>query len=318
MLKNKITDGKYIGQTTMTLKERMHYHLKDSADVKRTTRKISKAIKEYGINNFEITVLEKDIPINKLNEREEFWIRINNSGKPPNYNVKTISNRTRTNKKRVKEKINLTQDEITNIQYKILEIKNLDEVSKETGLDKSIISMINRGRLGKFNYDLDYPLIPTQKRQKLNWKLAVEIQNRLLKNEASLTELADEYNVSCTNIGNINKGLIYRDFKLSYPLSDVLQLSNYKITKEEYLFVVQCLTEGMVYSHISDSTHNEISSGSVSDIDKGKSYKLYSKDIINKFPIRTYKLKEKESRGKIQEKQAEYSLMESLNNSENN
>lgn len=35
---------------------------------------MKKAIKKYGLENFEIEILEKDIPIEKLTEREQYWI----------------------------------------------------------------------------------------------------------------------------------------------------------------------------------------------------------------------------------------------------
>lgn len=48
IIRNKINDKVYIGQTTMTVHERFMYHLKPSVHKKRGTYKIYNAMAKYG------------------------------------------------------------------------------------------------------------------------------------------------------------------------------------------------------------------------------------------------------------------------------
>ena len=82
-IENK-TNGKiYVGQTRRTLAERISEHKRKS----RRLSYIDRAIKKYGIETFEITILEICDTLEKLNEREIFWIRELNSKYPNGYNL---------------------------------------------------------------------------------------------------------------------------------------------------------------------------------------------------------------------------------------
>ncbi|BCT30355.1 GIY-YIG nuclease family protein [Bacillus velezensis] len=69
--RNKINNKNYIGQTT-NFERRMIRHLADSKHPN-PMYKIHRAIKKYGIENFEITVLE-ECTKEMLDEREIYWI----------------------------------------------------------------------------------------------------------------------------------------------------------------------------------------------------------------------------------------------------
>ena len=73
-LTNKVNGKSYVGQT-LHEKHRLNTH-KRAGIIKKTYRVlvVDFAIAKYGVDNFEYTVLEKDIPQDKLNEREIFWI----------------------------------------------------------------------------------------------------------------------------------------------------------------------------------------------------------------------------------------------------
>ena len=73
IIKNTINDKVYIGQTTTTLKTRFAQHRKKSV-ISSRFYKLYNAIRKYGKDKFYIELLEKDIPINKLNEREIYYI----------------------------------------------------------------------------------------------------------------------------------------------------------------------------------------------------------------------------------------------------
>ncbi len=79
IIKNKINDKVYIGQTTMTVHERFMVHLKPSTQKIRRNYKLYNAISKYGRKNFYVETLENNVPINELNEREIYYIALYNS-----------------------------------------------------------------------------------------------------------------------------------------------------------------------------------------------------------------------------------------------
>lgn len=77
---NNINNKVYVGQTVRTLEERMAEHQRHSRIV------VDKAIKKYGIDNFEIEIIDKASSIEELNELEIKWISFYNSIAPNGYN----------------------------------------------------------------------------------------------------------------------------------------------------------------------------------------------------------------------------------------
>ena len=73
IIKNDINNKVYIGQTTQGSEIRFKQHLK----LLKTNSKqlIHKTIKKYGKEHFYFEVLEKDISVENLDEREEYWIK---------------------------------------------------------------------------------------------------------------------------------------------------------------------------------------------------------------------------------------------------
>lgn len=82
MLKNKINGKIYVGETKRALEVRVNEHIKGVID-----SCIHRAIAKYGIENFEVAVLEECDSIEELKEREIFWIRELNSKVPNGYNL---------------------------------------------------------------------------------------------------------------------------------------------------------------------------------------------------------------------------------------
>lgn len=73
IIKNRVNDKVYIGQTTTTLRTRFTQHFKNST-VKSRHYKLYNAIKKYGKDNFYIELLENNIPINLLDQKEIEYI----------------------------------------------------------------------------------------------------------------------------------------------------------------------------------------------------------------------------------------------------
>lgn len=77
---NLINNKIYIGQTSRTVEVRWQEHQRNMYDDKYKNITLYKAFDKYGINNFDIKIIE-EIDNSLLNEREEYWIRIYNSYK---------------------------------------------------------------------------------------------------------------------------------------------------------------------------------------------------------------------------------------------
>lgn len=73
--RNIINNKRYIGQTTQKLSNRIKGHKYDAKNKDRGKTYFYKAIRKYGFNFFEWKILEKNIKINELNEKETYWIK---------------------------------------------------------------------------------------------------------------------------------------------------------------------------------------------------------------------------------------------------
>lgn len=65
---NLVNGKKYVGQTQDLGGRFIRYNHGDFNDY------MKKAIDKYGIDNFDIIILEKDIPLDNLDEREQYWM----------------------------------------------------------------------------------------------------------------------------------------------------------------------------------------------------------------------------------------------------
>jgi group I intron endonuclease len=72
---NKKNNKIYVGKTTDTIESRWKEHCQDYKKECNEKRPLYDAMKKYGINNFEISELEK-CSLEELNEKECYWIEI--------------------------------------------------------------------------------------------------------------------------------------------------------------------------------------------------------------------------------------------------
>ena len=68
---NTINGKMYIGKTELTIEKRFQQHCKDSQRDKMGNRPLYKAMRKYGVENFEISLIEET---DKPEERETYWI----------------------------------------------------------------------------------------------------------------------------------------------------------------------------------------------------------------------------------------------------
>lgn len=71
MVNGQIFHKSYIGQTTQTLRIRKMEHKRS-----KRTDKFHLACQKYSVDAFNWTILEDNVPIEKLNEREDYFIKI--------------------------------------------------------------------------------------------------------------------------------------------------------------------------------------------------------------------------------------------------
>lgn len=82
-IRNIVNNKVYIGKTIQKLDVRIYDHFSKWSNC----TKLKKAIEEFDSRNFEVSVLEENIPYNMLDERETFYIKLYNSVKE-GYNIK--------------------------------------------------------------------------------------------------------------------------------------------------------------------------------------------------------------------------------------
>ena len=69
---NKVNGKRYIGQTQQDLSKRWGQHIQESKTF--SDRPLYRAISKYGVGMFTVRIIEEDIPIDKLSQRESYWI----------------------------------------------------------------------------------------------------------------------------------------------------------------------------------------------------------------------------------------------------
>lgn len=77
---NKLNGKMYIGQTIRTLEVRMAEHARHSKSP------FDKAIQKYGLENFEVEVIDTADTIEELNQKEIYWIKYYNTYEGDGYN----------------------------------------------------------------------------------------------------------------------------------------------------------------------------------------------------------------------------------------
>ncbi|MTJ10774.1 helix-turn-helix domain-containing protein [Anabaena sp. UHCC 0204] len=121
IIKNIINAKVYIGQTLQPVVERFKQHLK----LLKTNRSqtISKAIAKYGKDKFYYEVLEESIPLDQLDQREEFYIQKYDS-------ISNGYNLCPGGQKWRKKPLNLPEDEIANLYIRGYSSRHLGQMYK--------------------------------------------------------------------------------------------------------------------------------------------------------------------------------------------
>jgi group I intron endonuclease len=84
MFKNKVSGKIYVGKTKGSLENRVQEHLKI---MNKSKTIFHKALRSYGMKNFVVSVLEICDSLERLNEREVYWIKTLETINPRGYNL---------------------------------------------------------------------------------------------------------------------------------------------------------------------------------------------------------------------------------------
>ena len=74
IIRNTVNDKVYVGQTTMSVHQRFMCHMKPSTLKQKRNYKLYNAVQKYGKEVFYVETLEEKVPIDRINEREIYYI----------------------------------------------------------------------------------------------------------------------------------------------------------------------------------------------------------------------------------------------------
>lgn len=207
----------YVGQSK-DLKARHKQHTEyDPFNInnKEYNYPLSRGIRKYGIDEYELLVLEDNIPQEELNAREKYWIRYYdtcfngyNQTIGGTYPSKPIFDETI-----VDTIIAMLQDE--SFSFK--------DISEKTGVSLSHISNINKGNRRKRD-ELSYPIRKVNAKGSKGIKFSEEqcqqIHKMILESNKTFTEIADIFHCDSATIRRINAGKTkaYQLIDYNYPL----------------------------------------------------------------------------------------------------
>ena len=207
----------YVGQTN-NIDYRHKQHVKYdpyNPNSKEYNYPLSRGIRKYGEEEYELIILEDNLLQSQLNEREIYWIKFYNTYFN-GYNQSTGG----TNP--VKP---IFSDELIDLVIALLQDheNSFQDICDKTGLSMTHIYNINTGKRRKRD-GINYPIRPNNvagtKGLKFSPEQNMEIHNLLLNSPKEFKEIAELYHCDAVTISRINKGLTksYRLENYSYPL----------------------------------------------------------------------------------------------------
>lgn len=275
--RNKITNKWYIGQTSMTVEERHRLHISSANHEKANDYNslFHKKIRQYGINNFELIVLEEVQNKQDLDKREIFWINQKNSFVKNNgYNLTLGGQKRKKNENYIDIRAAFqTQEEINKVIAEIKDLKNsLVQLAKKYNVSLSLICMINTGK--KYKQDNEnYPLRTLKTKISNNTVLDI-IQ--LLKENYSNKEIAEIFQIDSDIVYRINYGKAHKQKNESYPIRKELSKRELRAIKIKQLLKENKLNNKQIALQVGCDP------SVVSNINYGKAYR----DQNLTYPIR--------------------------------
>ena len=209
---NLINQHKYVGQTN-NLERRKREHKSCAFNNKASSYNdlIHQKIREYGIESFEISVLEKlyTEDIKEADEREIYWIKKlethRSSGK--GYNS-TWGGRSPENRSRF-----LTAEQIQEIKQDLKNKVPFIDIENKYQISSAFISSINHGNYF-YDENENYPLCKYYKEDK-DYDELIEL---LLNSTYSLSKIAEILGIGYSTVKKINAGTLRKGLYPTYPI----------------------------------------------------------------------------------------------------
>lgn len=218
---NKINGHKYVGQTN-NFKRRINEHKSCAYNKKAYSYNdlIHKKIRQYGIDNFDIEVLEIIYNDNQslIDEREQYWIKELNSHcrTGQGYNM-TEGGQGQSGIK------DYSSEEITQAKQMIKNGIEYIEITNQLGMSASYISSINHG-VYHFDEQEKYPLYKYYKEDK-DYDELIEL---LINSNLSLAEIARQLGMGYSTVKKINSGTLRKGLYPTYPIRKVTRVDRIK------------------------------------------------------------------------------------------
>lgn len=289
MYRNKLNDKKYIGQTSRSLNARHWQHL-------HSDYYIDRALKKYGVENFELIILEDNIPNEQLNEKEMYYIEKYDSYiNGYNLTIGGLGTRKITDKtvKEIKELLKCS---------KLTEY----EISRKLNVSVYMVSDINTG-ICYFDSCEEYPI----RKRNSNWKFDDNdcnmVVSYLKRTEYTFNKIADITGTSFDFVYDINRGKrnVPNYENIQFPIRKAKPRIN--ITEELAILVVESL-KNSDFSAKEIGEKFQIPEYTVGQINRGKA--SICRKIDEDFPIRKTQHKNRESAQNICAKITKNQLLE--------
>ena len=255
-IENKLNGKVYIGQSN-NIERRWNEHKNNYLKI---NSKLYKVIQNFGIENFELTIIEECSEEN-LDEKELYYIIKYDSIKN-GYNIVYGAPYIRNSFRKITEEEydSLIQDLVDNII-------SISELSIKYNIGKPYIYKINNGIIGKRKENLNYPLRP-KKQNNLTEEEANEILSLLMNSNLTYKEIGDLYNKSISHLKKINLGKYHYKNYINYPIRPICW---HKLTKQQVL-EINDLLKNTNLSPIEIGNRYKVSNDTITAINRGKTY----------------------------------------------
>lgn len=267
----------------MPIKERHRLHLSGANNEKASDYNclFHKKIRQYGIENFELIILEEVEHREDLDEREKYWIKEKNSYVKNNgYNLTLGGQKRNNNETYWDSRAGLNKEQVLEI-IQLLKTSSMtqQEIADRYQISETIINYINSGKKYHLLTEKDYPI--RKYNDRTTTQEEVETIIKLLQQGYGNTEIAKIIgnNLKPNVVSRINLGINFHQPNLSYPIR---KDTNEKISQKEKANKVKFLLETTNYNLQEIANIVGIDRSCVSRINSGKNY--HDNDRI--YPIR--------------------------------
>jgi len=271
---NRINGKVYIGQSN-NCNRRFQEHIKGKQN---GVSLIHLAIKKYGIQNFDLEIIEKEIE--DYDEKEKFWISFYKSNQRDyGYNILEGDQ----NPPRIEGEdsclFKISNKDFHNIENLIKDSDlTFEEIAKKYNLSESYISQINRG-IARRNKELNYPLRIFNNFSFNEDKINLIIHD-LMYTHLPTEHIAKKHNIDSLTVLRINKGERGKKEDIFYPIrNDYSKISNWMLN-----YIIKDIKDNQLKLSEIEKKY-KLSKSTISRINQGKILRKEEED----YPLRSSK-----------------------------